>query len=120
MQTEIILFKNSQNPLVGTVAGSSWAWPGVALSANTYKLHANYLRSANLRFSRWVLVWNPQVIDTVGFSPTGVRLVKFDDGPTNIQQIAVVNSPSGRTYNSPKVDSFDVTLSLQQILWFIA
>jgi hypothetical protein len=116
VQSEIILFKNSQNPLAGTVPGANWAWPGTALSANTHRLHANYLASATLRFARWVLVWNPQVTDPVTFSPTGVRLVKFDDGPTNIEEVAAVRSPQGTTYATPRVDAVDVTSALQQIV----
>lgn len=120
VQSEIILFKNSQNPLIGTASGASWAWPGVALSANTHRLHANLLASATLRYARWVLVWNPRVTDSVSFSPTGVRLVKFDSGPTNIEQITAVRSPAGTTYTTPRVDAVDVSSAFQQIVSSLA
>lgn len=103
-QTEIILYRNSQHALDGSISGAVWAYPGTALSANTVQLYAQM--GLTLVYARWMLAWNPNT----GPSPTGVRLVNADSGPSNEGEMArflIANA------NTPRVDAVDVTTPLK-------
>ncbi len=113
IQTEFTLYRDAAVGLSGTVDGSNWAWPGQALTASTFVLRADQ-GLGQVKHARWVLVWNPRTNNPA--SPTGVRLVSADLGPTNIQEICRITSPSNQAYNSPKVDGVDVTSYLNAII----
>ena len=109
MITEIILYRNSQLPLLGSNPGNSWNWPGVAFSAATSQLYGQYCKSVQM--ARWVLAWSP----TTTISPTGVRLIYADSGPTNVEVFS--NASFLRTnLNTPVVDAADIT---EQFNYFI-
>ena len=104
VQTEFTLYRNSQHPLAGTIGGARWQYPGTALTANTTQFYAD--ENLALSYARWVLVWNPNT----SASPTGVRLIHADSGPTNEVELARFL----RTYtNTPVVDAVDITADLQ-------
>lgn len=106
-QSDFTFYKNAQTPLNGTVAGP-WACPGNALSASSHKIHAS--QGLTLISARWLLVWNP---NNPVAQPVGVRLVKCDDGPTNLEQIARID---GYSYTNPRTNAVDITTELQTIL----
>lgn len=112
-QSEMIFYKNTQVPLVGTNT-QDWQWPGLALTANTSRFSADLLQDAKIVAVRWVLVWNPKMIDSEKFS--AVRLVNFDNGPTNIVEIAVIKSKVDKNYSTPRVDVIDVTKEFKLLL----
>ncbi|RPJ28030.1 MAG: hypothetical protein EHM33_05990 [Chloroflexi bacterium] len=105
----IDLYQNSYSPIVGSVSGGDWAFPGVALTANTKSFLGNFLQGRQLIYARWVLAWNPNTTT----SPTGVRLVYFDDGPTNIVEFAR-NEEASRI--SPMVGGAFVTSTFQYLV----
>ena len=113
-QSEFVFYRNAQTPIIGTSSGAVFAFPGNALTASSFKLRANELGSANLLVARWVLVWTPDNPDPN--SPTGVRLISADDGPSNIQQIARIDSPTGVSTFTPIVSAVNVTTALQNII----
>lgn len=106
--TQMIFYKSASVALEGTASGADYQWPGTALSANTVKFYGDLLVGGSLVWAYWVLVWNPRVTDPVGFSPTSVRLVDFDDGPANLNEIARIVSPPGQLSQNPRVDSVNV------------
>lgn len=108
MQSEILLYRHPTNALVGTVNGANWQWPGTALSASTSPFYGDKLNHS-LCYARWVLVWNP----STGISPTGVRLVLCDSGPTNLVEMCEIRQTY---YNSPRVDAVDVTAKLNELI----
>lgn len=85
--------------LVG-VGGTSWVWPGSALTASVNKAWFN-LNLPTAQYVRLLVVWNPR-----GDSGNGVRLVHADDGPTNITELGAV---SGSTATTPIVSTLDLT-----------
>lgn len=106
VQTEFTLYRSAEQALKGTPDGAAWAYPGAALSANTTQFYAQM--GLTLQFARWVVAWNP---DT-GSSPTGVRLVLADSGPTNEVEVASFLASNCTT---PRVDAADVTRQLQSL-----
>lgn len=108
IQTEIVLFKDAQAPLRGKSV-IDWTWPGVALTANTSRFSADYLKGVRLLRASWVLVWNPQYHNIAMPNKPAVRLVSFDNGPANIAEIAAVTISAGVVFNSPRVDVRNVT-----------
>lgn len=98
-QTEIILYKNGQIPLEGGLSGA-WHWPGVAFSASQAWMYFN--EDLCLKHARWVLAWNPNA----DASPTGVRLVMADSGPSNVQVLEQFIQANRRT---PMVSAVDIT-----------
>lgn len=107
-QSEIVLYKNSQYALTGPATGATWHWPGTALTANTSFIRAD-MAQRTVVSARWLVVWNPSTSN----SPTGVRLVKCDTGPSNIEQIGRIT----RTYTTtPVVDVVDITTEMQDIV----
>lgn len=108
MISELILYKNTEYPLHGTSAGASYVFPGTALSANVSVLHADKPMKL-LTYARWVLAWNPNT----GASPTGVRLIHADQGPSNIVQIAEFRATNK---NTPKVDGIEITNELNALI----
>lgn len=116
LQSEIILFKDSQNPLRGKPDAAVWMWPGVALTANTSRLSADYLKDARLLRASWVVVWNPKCNDANAANKSAIRLVSFDNGPANIKAMAVINVSSGVTAMSPRVDVRPVTTQFNTLL----
>ncbi len=109
LQTEIVFFRNAAAPIIGAASGAQYAFPGAALTASTAKLWFNLISQGSIIAARWVLAWNPKT----GASPTGVRLVYFDDGPANIVQIGEITSTN---YSTPRVDAVWVTTYLQNLL----
>lgn len=103
------LFRHPGNPLIGTISGGDWNWPATALSSSTKSIWANYMQGRQVVQVWWLLVWNPNTDN----SPTGVRLVLADNGPSNIQEIARID---GMNYHNPRVESRDITTSIQTLL----
>lgn len=116
LQSEIILFKDSQNPLRGTSDAAVWSWPGVALTANTSRLSADFLKGARLLRASWVVVWNPKCSDADAINKSAVRLVSFDNGPANIKEVATINVNPGVVVMSPRVDVRPVTAQFNTLL----
>lgn len=113
IQSEFTLYRDAATGLAGTVDGANWAWPGQALTASTFVLRADKGLS-RVAHARWVLVWNPCTSQPE--SPTGVRLVSADLGPSNIAEICRITSPADSPHNAPKVDAVDVTAALNAII----
>ena len=107
-QTDFTFYRNPQTSLIGTVSGSSFAYPGSALTASSFRLRGDLINRP-VQSAKWVIVWNPNT--TSGY--TAVRLVKGDDGPSNISEIARVQN---NNYTNPRVDGVDITLEIQAIL----
>ena len=105
-QTEFTLYRNSQYPLKGTVSGCCWKYPGAALTANTTQFYAD--ENLPLTYARWVVVWNPNTFQ----SPTGIRFISADLGPTNEAEIARFLTANVTT---PIVDAVDITTELQAL-----
>ena len=80
--------------------GTSWAWPGSALTASVNKAYFN-LGLPTATYVRLLVAWNPR-----GATNNGVRLVHADDGPTNITSLVEF---TGRTETTPVVDAGDIT-----------
>ncbi len=102
-------YRNPNGGLPGTVDGGDWVFPGQALTASTISFAGSHLQGRQVVFARWVLAWNP----STGVSPTGVRLVKCDDGPTNCQPIATVLMSA---YQAPRVDGATITSQIQYMI----
>lgn len=108
MQTDYVLFRNPQDPIKGTSDGSGFLFPGTCLTANTFKLHiAQFVPGCRVKMARWVVSWNPQVF--VAGPTSALRLVMFDDGPANVQQVARIGTTAGQVYQTPRVDAVDIT-----------
>lgn len=105
VQTETVLYRNGQVPLVGYPSGA-WHWPGVAFSATTAQLYAHL--DLSLDSCRFAYSLNPQS----GPSPTGLRLVAIDSG--QVIPLASVTIPNRHT---PTSGGADVT---HQMRWLIA
>jgi len=101
-QVNYTFYRNPENALKGTSGGADWAFPGKALTASSIPLKWNLMNNVNVVSAKWILVWNP----FTAISPTGVRLVKMDDGPTNLVQLARID---GANTITPKVDSVILT-----------
>lgn len=102
-------FVEHANSAVTGSIGTSWAFPGYALTASTYRFYAQYLQGRHVLSATWVVAWNP----TSGTVPTGVRLVKFDNGPLNIIEITSILMSNTLT---PIGSGADVTSQIQTIL----
>lgn len=96
-------------PIIGEPSGAVWAWPGAALTASVTTLHAG-LGEYSLVAACWVLAWDPA---TAGSSPTGVRLIHADDGPSNITEIARIDATYATT---PRRSSVDILDALRGVL----
>lgn len=80
-----------------SVNGAVWVFPGNALSAST-KTFIFSRRLPFVTFARWLLVWTPN-------ASADARLVYFDDGPTNIVQVAELHGAS----STPQATAVDIT-----------
>lgn len=98
------LYRNSQNPLNGTVSGAAYVTPGAAFTANTFQFYATM--GAKPLYARWVLAWNP---NTPAGGATSVRLCHAASGPSDIVEIARFARGSTTT---PVVDAVDITAVL--------
>lgn len=105
--SEFVLFAHPSHPVIGQPGGAAYTWPGNALTASTFMFYGS--RAGNLLYAQWVLVWNPDTAE----SPTGVRLVSADSGPTNIAALATITEAGTIT---PIVRAADVTVALQAII----
>jgi 3-methyladenine DNA glycosylase Mpg len=81
--------------------GSTYVWPGSALSAHVQTLWFN-LGLPTAQWVRAVIIWNPR-----GNANNGVRLAYMDDGPTNLTTLYEV---TGSTATTPIVGNDDVTI----------
>ena len=106
-QVNFDFYRNPQIPLQGTVAGCCWAYPGNALTASSIKFYGSAVDP--VRYARWVVVWNPSTSE----SPTGIRLVVADDGPTILYSFAEQRQAHTKT---PVVSGVDVTEELNEII----
>ncbi len=108
-------YRNPSIPLGWPQGASSWTgdirggwnYPGNALSASSFRWF-QLADPTKLEWARWTLVWNPNSPRSGVY--VGARLVLADDGPANLQQIAVIVRNSG---SNPCVDAFDVTDALR-------
>ena len=106
MQAELTFYRDPAVPLLGTTPSSPWKYPGNALTASSNRIYA---QAARLQKAAWYLVWTPNA----GATYNAARLVKADNGPTNLEQIAFINR---NNTNTPVVDSVDMTAALNAIL----
>lgn len=107
-QTDFTFYRDPKNALIGTTSGSSYAFPGTALTASSWRLRGDLVNRPILH-AQWMLVWNPNTVS--GY--TGVRLIKSDNGPSNMVEIARLTN---NNYTSPRVDSVNITAALQDIV----
>jgi len=91
------------------VTSTTWGFPGAALTASTRRFYGDLMKGRQILQAIWLLAWNP----ATGSIPTGVQLVKFDNGPLNIESIAIIESAS--TY-TPIGSGVYITEELQAIL----
>jgi len=108
IQINYDIYRSACTPLVGTADGAVCQWPGTACTASTFKLYPEMMPNAEIKFARWVLSWNP---DT-GISPTVVRLVAADDGPSIFAELARQTRTNA---DSPFDDAIDITAALAPI-----
>lgn len=106
--THVVLLRHAGTPVIGGPSGTVWAFPGNALTASTTRMEFDWMPP--IESARWVIAWNPNT----GASPTGVRLIHFDDGPNNITHITQITacctvSPIG------SANVTDVTAALQSL-----
>jgi len=113
VQSEFIFYRNTKDALIGTQDGGNFQWPGTALTANTFKMYIQHMVGKQIKFAAWRVVWNPSTVN--GGGTTAIRLVNFDDGPSNIVEMARFDSPAGG-YNSPRVETVNVTTALQNAI----
>lgn len=107
-QTDFTFYRNPSTPIYGTTNGAAFAFPGNALTASSFRFRGD-LGFRPILSAKWIIVWNPNT--TSGY--TAVRLVKGDDGPANLVELARVQH---NYYTSPKVDAVDITAALQGIV----
>jgi hypothetical protein len=107
-QIDYTFYRDPANALIGKATGAQFLYPGDALSASSFRIRAD-LTNRPVKSALWVIAWNPKT----GTSPTVVRLVKADDGPANVTEIARV---TGTNYNNPKVEQVDITAQIQDIM----
>ncbi len=101
-------YRDPATPLIGTSVGCCYDYPGSALSGSSIPFHFDKMAGRQIKFARWVLVWNP----STGGSPTGARLVHADSGPSNLVQIADIRTTNKST---PIVSSADITNELNAL-----
>lgn len=105
-----MLASNASYADVGANYGAAFLWPGAACTASTYTIYPMFYQGWTIKFARWVCAWNP---NAPADSPSVVRLVHCDDGPSNIVEIHEFR----RTYyTTPADDAFDFT-SIIKPLW---
>jgi hypothetical protein len=80
--------------------GSTWVWPGTALSAHVQTLWFS-TGQPTASWVRAVIIWNPR-----GNAANGVRVLHMDDGPTNLTALF---EATGRTESTPVVDAGAIT-----------
>ena len=102
LQINYTFYRNPGTALKGTASGASWAFPGSALTASAIPFQWGIMSGVNIVRAKWILAWNP----FTAISPTGVRLVKMDDGPINICQLARID---GINMVTSVVDTVDLT-----------
>lgn len=83
---------------------TTYIFPGSALSSSTFEFY-QYMTPI-VRYAVWQVVWTP--VNT----GVGIRLVKFDAGPSGITQISEITGKTG----GPRNDSEDVTAAMQAIM----
>jgi hypothetical protein len=86
------------------LSSASYNWVGAALSASTFEFYAGM--NCRVAYAVWRVVWTP------GDAACGIRLVKFDAGPTNIE---VIDERTGLT-GGPRNDGELVTSAMQDII----
>ena len=74
-----------------------WVFVGSCLTCSTSMFVFN-LPMPSAYFARWQLIWTPNNTNTVA------RLVAFDDGPSNIVEIARIYSDGSMNPVAPAVD----------------
>lgn len=111
MQTDYVLFRNPQTPIQGTANGGTFAFPGSCLSANTCRMHISEFPPGRVvKYARWIITWTPQVL--VAGPTSAVRLIMFDDGPSNIVTIAQISTQPNIVYATPRTDQVIITNEL--------
>jgi hypothetical protein len=100
----------SRGALLGP-AGSSWVFPGSALSAST-KMFPFNLAIHPVVFARWVFVWIPRS------STAKARLVAFDycKSQGNCINLEVLAEIDGMANNSPVVNVVLITSQLNNLI----
>lgn len=107
IQSDLTFYRNPTSPLQGNANGADFGMLGNALTASSIPFRADQI--GPLVSARWVLVWNPNT----GASPTYVRLVKADDGPSNLIELERFGRSNAA---SPLVDAVDITAKLNDII----
>lgn len=99
IQTEITLHRHAGQALVGQPI-REWHWGGSALTASTALLRGD-LGLPRIVHCRLAIAWTP---NDRGHGETAVRLSLGDNGPANIEQVAVFRG----TGSAPIVSGEDV------------
>jgi hypothetical protein len=86
------------------LSSASYNWVGAALSASAFEFYASM--NCRVVYAVWRVVWTP------GDASCGIRLVKFDAGPTNIE---VIDELTGLT-GGPRNDGELVTSAMQDVI----
>ncbi len=105
LQTTMDFYRNPMYPGLSCITSATWGFPGSALTASTRRFYGDKMHGRQVDMALWLVAWTP---NTGG----GLRLVKFDNGPMNIEEIARIEA-SGAT---PVTGGVDITAALQSIL----
>jgi hypothetical protein len=107
--TEIPMYRNGKDPIEGAVSASGYNWQAVSFTSQTSAFYGGLLQESDVVYARWVIAWRPRA----GAVPTGVRLIKFDFGPSNVEEIARFERTN--QFN-PVVDAVEITHVLRAIV----
>lgn len=88
------------------IPGPDFGFQGNALTASTKQIYLGP-NSADVDVARVVAVWAP------GSAANEIELVKFDNGPTNIERIALM---SGQNVSTPVASGAVITQALQAMV----
>lgn len=94
------------NGALSQVPGASYAFQGEALTASTKRLFIGP-NCARVHWAAVSVVWAP------GSSQNSIEIVAFDDGPSNIVQLAVIN---GANLSTPTGTGVLITDKLRAIV----
>lgn len=89
--------------LVGPTA-ATYAFPGSALTSSSFEFYAGI--DVRVLYAVWHVIWTPTN------AAAGIRLVQFDPGPTNIEQISEITGVTG----GPRNDSALITSEIQTVI----
>lgn len=108
LQTSIEFYRNPAFPALSCITSTTYWFPGTALTASTHRFYGDLLQGAKIIHAFWGVAWTPNSTS----ANTGVRLVKFDNGPVNIEEIYKIE----KIGTTPLSDGAYITDALQAII----